>query len=133
MFRRYQPIRVLAHLLVLAIAFAQISTAAAVVVDSVSKSSSSRHEQHIQLLPSEKSDCLHMASMTEKSDCCSTQECAEQACADKTCVTGASSTSTAVFISQLRIAHRLYSKSCIEIQNQLQAGISSTSLFRPPR
>ena len=132
MFRRYQPVRILAHLLVLVIAFAQISTAAAVVVDSVNKSSS-RHEQHTQHSSSDKSDCLHMASLTEKAECCSSNECAEQACADKSCVTGASSSSTAVFMSQARIANRFYSKSCIEIHNQLQAGISSTSLFRPPR
>ncbi len=139
MFRRHRTIRVLAHLLVFAISFAQISVAAAMSVDlnpdtkGFGSSMHTQHNDHTSMADMTKSDCPHMEKQAEKSDCCQSSECAEKACADNACVTSANSVSSAVFNSQTRIANRDYRKSKIEIHNQLQSGISPTSLYRPPR
>ncbi len=132
MSERNQPIRVMAHLLVLAISFVQISTAVAVVVD-LPDQNVVTHKQHNISFSKENPVCPHMNIVVENTDCCSASECAEKTCADKSCVRGAHSTSSAVFSSRTRIANRLFSKSRIELHNYLQVGISPESLYRPPR
>jgi len=130
---RSNQFKVLAHLLVVAITFSQISTVAALIGDTDAAAMSS-HELYSESLSSlDMTNCLHAKARLKRSICCSSRDCADKTCADATCVTGAHSVASAVFISQVRIASRVCSKSKIKILNNLQAGISPTSLYKPPR
>ena len=130
---RSNQFKVLAHLLIIVITFSQISTAAALIVDTDAAAMSS-HELHSESLSSmDMTNCLHAKARLKRSICCSSRDCADNTCADAACVTGAHSVASAVFVSQARIPNRVSSKSRIEILNYLQAGISPASLYKPPR
>ena len=127
-----QPVRVLAHLLIFAISLAQISVVSASIVN-LERTRAELHclnadgMSNMGSVTATDAQCLHMQQPAEKTSCCQSGDCADNAC-----VPGAH-VSTAVFLSQTRLPNRIFNKTAMEAYDQLQVGVSSTSLYRPPR
>ncbi|VAW94821.1 hypothetical protein MNBD_GAMMA21-2546 [hydrothermal vent metagenome] len=134
MLKQKQPVRVLAHLLIFAISLAQISVVSASIINPEERARVESHclntdgVSYTGSVTSNSAQCLHMQQLAEKNSCCQSGDCADNAC-----VAGAHCASTAVFLSQTRLPNRIYNKSAMEAYDQLQVGVSSASLYRPPR